>query len=186
MKKTTLIAILCCALPVVLIVLFSTFAGKRTDRPTPSVTSLQNNQSIGVQVGNMAPDFSFETIDGETVTLSELKGQPVLFAFALTEGCAACIIEAINVREAQQQVPFTVVQLAISPYETVESLQYFQNEYGAPDWLVGFDKDYKISNQYQVKSADTTYIVDANGKIIYRDDGDAAEIETIVNVLKKL
>ena len=149
--------------------------------PTVSPTD-----AIGINIGDKAPDFSFKTIEGQEVSLSSFKGQPVLFAFALTEGCAACIIEARAVREAQQQIPFKVIQLAISPYETVESLQYFQNAYGASDWLVGFDEDNKISNQYKVKAVDTTYIVDANGKIIYRDDGYPADVETIVNVLKKL
>ena len=158
------------------------FASAQSNNTSPTVSPID---VIGINMGDKAPEFSFETIDGKAVTLSELRGQPVLFAFALTEGCAACIIEARAVREAQQQIPFKVVQLAISPYETIESLQYFQKIYGASDWLVGFDKDNKISNSYKVKAADTTYIVDANGKIIYRDDGYPADVETIVTALKK-
>ena len=160
---------------------------RTTQDTTKDVQNVSSDtQQIELGVGQTAPEFSFETIDGKAVTLSELRGQPVLFAFALTEGCAACIIEARAVREAQQQIPFKVVQLAISPYETIESLQYFQKIYGASDWLVGFDKDNKISNSYKVKAADTTYIVDANGKIIYRDDGYPADVETMVTALKKL
>ena len=195
MKKFITIAGICCALPLIIVAIIglssqkspSTKQSENMPAPatTPETTS-QNNQSIEIQVGNMAPDFSFQTIEGKTISLSSLRGQSVLFAFVVTQGCPACVIEAIAVREAQRQIPFKVVQLVISTYDTVESLQYFKNEYGAPDWLVGFDKDNKIRNQYQVKSVDTTYIVDAKRKIIYQDDGDPADTETIVNVLKKL
>lgn len=161
---------------------------QNTTRDTPKGT--QNSSATAGQsavgVGEIAPDFSFQTVEGQTVTLSSLKGQPVLFSFALTIGCAACIIEARSVREAQQQVPFKVIQLSINPsYETKEDLLSFRKTYGSSDWLIGFDKDERITKQYQVRAVDTTIIVDTQGKIIYRDDGIPAETEDIVNVLKK-
>lgn len=146
--------------------------------------SSQTN-GAGIKVGDIAPDFSFKTVEGQEATLSSLKGQPVLFAFALATGCAACIIEAGNVREAQKQIPFKVIQLSISPYDTPEDLLLFRNAYGSSDWMIGFDKDERITKQYQVRAVDTTLLVDAQGKIIYRDDGIPAETEDIVNVLKK-
>lgn len=149
-----------------------------------SPTSSQTNVA-GINVGEIASDFSFQTVEGQEVTLSSLKGQPVLFAFALATGCAACIIEAGNVREAQTQTPFKVIQLSINPYETPEDLLFFRKAFGNSDWLIGFDKDDKITKQYQVKAVDTTLIVDDQGKIIYRDDGFPAETKDIVNALKK-
>lgn len=147
-------------------------------------TSSQNNLA-SIKVGDIAPDFSFQTVEGQEVTLSSLKGQPVLFAFALATGCAACIIEAGNVREAQAQIPFKVIQLSISPYETSEDLLFFRKAYGSSDWLISFDEDERITKQYQVNAVDTTLIVDAQGKIIYRDDGIPAETKEIVNILNK-
>lgn len=160
---------------------------QNTTRDTSKGT--QNSSATGGQsaigVGTIAPDFSFETVEGQEVTLSSLRGQPVLFAFALTTGCAACIIEARNVRDAQTQIPFKVIQLSISPYETPEDLLFFRKAYGSSDWLIGFDNDERIAEQYQARVVDTTIVVDTEGKIIYRDDGVPVETETIVNVLKK-
>ena len=159
---------------------------RTTQDTTKDVRNVSSDtQQTELGVGQIAPDFSFKTVDEQLVTLSSFKGQPVLFSFALTIGCAACIIEAGNVREAQTQVPFKVIQLSISPYETPEDLLLFRKIYGASDWLIGFDKDERIAKQYQVRAVDTTLLVDAQGKIIYRDDGIPAETEDIVNILKK-
>ncbi|RKJ24237.1 TlpA family protein disulfide reductase, partial [Butyricicoccus sp. 1XD8-22] len=35
------------------------------------------NAEFGIQKGQMAPDFTLETITGETITLSQLKGKKV-------------------------------------------------------------------------------------------------------------
>lgn len=179
-------AIACCGIPLLILVggglalaLGASFSTNNTFD-----TSLQANVA-GVKVGDIAPDFSFQTVEGQEVTLSSLKGEPVLFAFALATGCAACIIEAENVREAQTQIPFKVIQLSINPYETPEDLLLFRKRFGNSDWLIGFDKDESISKQYQVKAVDTTLLVDAQGKIIYRDDGFPAETKDLVDVLKK-
>lgn len=167
----------------------SNFKQVSQDTTRDTTKDTQNSSATGelstVGVGAIASNFSFQTVERQEVTLSSLKGQPVLFAFALTTGCAACIIEAGNVREAQKQIPFKVIQLSISPYDTPENLLSFRKAYGNSDWLMGFDKDERIAKQYQVRAVDTTILVDAQGKIIYRDDGIPAETEDIVNVLKK-
>jgi len=162
---------------------------RQSDTPNTNIISQNTNSNIvvqaGINIGDKAPDFSFTTVEGQETTLSSFKGQPVLFAFALTTGCASCIITAGNVLEAQKQIPFKVIQLSVSPYETPEDLLFFRETFGNSDWLIGFDKDEMVAKQYQVKAVDTTLIVDAQGKIIYREDGIPAETEDIVNVLKK-
>lgn len=42
-----------------------------SDVPSAPVT----DRRVGSSVGDLAPDFTVETVDGETVTLSELRGQ---------------------------------------------------------------------------------------------------------------
>lgn len=189
MKKTLVIAICCVLLLLALGAL--TWLGSRgfgqISSPTASAptTTASPSPIVGIRKGNIAPDFTFTTIDGKTATLSSLRGQPVIFAFVLTVGCAPCAIEAATVREAQQQVPFRVIQLAINLKETVDDLRLFRDTLGTSEWFIGYDTDNAIAQQYGVRAIDTTIMVDANGAIIYRDDGyPIEEPETIVNLLK--
>jgi cytochrome oxidase Cu insertion factor (SCO1/SenC/PrrC family) len=43
-----------------------------------------NGPSVGYRVGDIAPDFELLNLEGETVTLSELRGSPVMINFWTT------------------------------------------------------------------------------------------------------
>lgn len=190
-KHFFLITIACCFLPIVILLILSQSDTKQS--ALPSTAELKNNNGSvknssvtgeGVLVDEMATDFSFSTIDGKTIQLSSLRGQPVIFSFALTTGCESCIIEAENIREAQKQVSLQVIQLAINPQDTVNDLKNFRYNYGSSDWLIGYDKGLEIADTYKVKSPDTTIVINSEGKIIYRDDGFPIEPQVLVNLLK--
>lgn len=42
------------------------------------------------QVGDKAPNFTLENIDGESVSLSDFRGKPVIIAFHKRHGCPGC------------------------------------------------------------------------------------------------
>ncbi len=42
--------------------------------------------SSGLQVGDDAPDFSLQSVDGNRVSLSDFSGQPVLLYFHMAVG----------------------------------------------------------------------------------------------------
>lgn len=132
----------------------------------------------------MAPDFSFQTIEGKTVILSSLRGQPVIISFVLTVGCVPCKAEALNIQTVRKQIPnFKVIQLAINHRETADDLRNFRDSFGDPDWLIGFDNDLKIAELYAVRAVDTTILINADGRVIYRDDGYPIETRTLIEKL---
>src|SRR5690625_3960792 len=51
---------------------------------TSSETESGAETEVGLEEGNQAPDFELETIDGETVRLSELRGEKILLNFWAT------------------------------------------------------------------------------------------------------
>lgn len=72
------------------------------DSGEASITSVQVSDAAKlVEVGQAAPDFTATTIDGRTVTLSELRGHPVWLVFEAS-WCAACRSEAPDVEAAYQ------------------------------------------------------------------------------------
>ena len=46
-------------------------------------------KEVGLSVGNVAPDFSLRTLDGQTVRLSDFRGKPVIVNF-WTTWCPPC------------------------------------------------------------------------------------------------
>jgi peroxiredoxin Q/BCP len=56
-----------------------------------------------VAEGKPAPDFELKTDTGETVTLSALKGQPVVLYFYPKDDTPGCTTQACGIRDAYQE-----------------------------------------------------------------------------------
>lgn len=138
--------------------------------PTGRVVEKTEFNSVGVNVGEVAEDFSLTTVEGETVNLSDFKGRTVVVSFMAT-WCVPCQIEAENIKKAQEYGDLVVIQIGVDPRESDQDLIKFKKRFGGEDWFIGFDKGFEISKKYVVKSFDTTIVVNSDGVIVYRDDG---------------
>lgn len=166
------------------------FNPSSTDTSGAVSTTIEDNANssenliLGNQTGNLAPDFTFKTIEGQSVKLSDFKGKYVLFA-SMATWCTPCQREAGNVRNFQNKHPeldLVVIQVDVDPNETNQDLINFKNSLGNSDWLMGFD-DGTITQSYNFRTFDATIIVDPDGKIIYRDDGWPVDGQTLESLL---
>jgi peroxiredoxin len=91
-------------------------SGTQTPDQTETHASLETPEPRKlVAAGQMAPDFTLQTIDGETVSLSDLRGRVVVIDF-WTTWCLGCVQELpITDRFAQwveeEDLPITVLAL---------------------------------------------------------------------------
>lgn len=134
---------------------------------------------IGSNVGDIAPDFSITDMDGNQVSLSQFKGKLVALAFFAT-WCTPCQIEADRLKQIDDETggrKFIVYQIGVDNRETLSELEQFKSEYGNDDWVVGFGFD--VAEQYNVKTLDTTLIIDGEGNIVYRDNGIPASLNQL-------
>jgi len=60
--------------------------------------------------------------------------------------------------------------LDVDPSSTPDRLQQFRTYAGNPSYTWSFDKNGQVTQAYRIRSLDTTIIVDANGRIVYRDE----------------
>jgi cytochrome c biogenesis protein CcmG/thiol:disulfide interchange protein DsbE len=124
----------------------------RTDRPPAP------------QAGFAAPDFSLETPDGATISLSDLRGQVVLVNFWAT-WCPPCRAEmpAIQgVYERYQDRGFSV--LAVDVGEGDAQVAAFADQQGLT-FPILLDRDTSVSNRYQVRAMPSTFFIDQSGTI---------------------
>jgi len=140
--------------------------------------------NIGANVGDIAPDFTLNDVDGNSYTLSQFKGKPVLLAYFAT-WCTPCQIEANTVKQVDDETggnKFAVYQIGVDDRENLNDLKQFKSGYGNNDWIIGFGFD--VAEQYNVRTLDTTLIIDEDGIIVYRDNGIPANADVLRKWLK--
>ena len=100
------------------------------------------------KVGNVAPQFSLQDQDGETVSLKQFKGTHTVVLYfypkAMTPGCT---VQACGLRDAAPQLnKRDVVALGVSP-DPVTRLAKFRDRDGLNFTLLS-DEDHAIADKY--------------------------------------
>lgn len=129
------------------------------------------------QIGEQAPDFEARTDTGETVRLSDYRGQKVVLYFYPKDDTSGCTKQACGFRDNYAEIEARdAVVLGVSP-DPEASHQKFKTKYDLPFTLL-VDEDHSISEMYGVwgekKMFGNTYmgiirshfVIDENGKII--------------------
>ena len=129
-----------------------------------------------VEEGAPAPDFELASDEGETVTLSALRGKPVVLYFYPKDDTPGCTTEACEFRDAYDRFRKQGVEiLGVSP-DTEASHQKFKSKYELPFPLLA-DPDHRAAEAYGVWKEKrnygktymgierSTFVIDADGKV---------------------
>ena len=138
--------------------------------------SLDNRRSVAMTaiapstvpaVGQQAPDFTLPSTSGEKVTLSALRGKPVLLAFFPLAFSSTCTAELCEMRDDHDQFAGRgVTVLPISVDHTYSLKEYKAKHHMHVDLLSDFMRD--VSRKYGVLIEDRGY---ANRAYFLLDDG---------------
>ena len=124
----------------------------------------EESNEIGIRKGELAPDFELETLDGETVKLSDYKGQRVMLNFWAT-WCPPCRAEMPDMQKFQEDKDVQI--LAVNLLETEsnpEVVQEFMDELELT-LTVPMDEVSAVSNEYAIMAYPTSFMIDSNGRI---------------------
>ncbi|MEJ8777474.1 peroxiredoxin family protein [Pseudogracilibacillus sp. ICA-222130] len=121
---------------------------------------------VGIEQGNIAPDFELETMDGEKVKLSDYRGQKVLLNFWAT-WCPPCRSEMPDMQKVHDEFGEDVVILAVNLTETESSLQTVTNFLQELEitFTILQDVDTMIATTYQANALPTSYLLNTDGSI---------------------
>ncbi len=133
--------------------------------------------------GFLAPDFTLVTLDGEELTLSELRGRPVVLNF-WASWCGPCRIETPHFQSFSENFADELVVLGVNQQESAEAITAFAEEFSVTYPLL-FD-DGEVYQMYAVFGLPTTYFISADGVIVDVIPGAATEAVLVEKVERLL
>ena len=138
-------------------------------------------------VGDKAPDFTLESIDSESISLSDFQGKTVLIVFT-----------SVNCKECEEQMPYLIGAyqqangelVVLDIYHMIYDARIIK-DYVTKKQFTTFpalpDPNNKVANSYgATRFPPTNFIIDAAGIIRYKKIGPFQSQEEIEDILDSL
>jgi peroxiredoxin Q/BCP len=150
-----------------------------------------------VEEGKPAPDFTLRSDAGEDVSLSSLKGSPVVLYFYPRDDTPGCTAQACGIRDAWGEFERRgAVVLGVSP-DAEGSHVRFKQKYELPFTLLS-DPDHAVADAYGVWGEKSyagktyigvkrsTFVIDAAGNVAkaFHDVKPAGHAEQVLEALR--
>jgi peroxiredoxin Q/BCP len=104
---------------------------------------------VPIEAGKAAPDFTLTSDTGETVSLSSLRGKPVVLYFYPKDNTPGCAKQACGIRDAWGEFERRgAVVLGVSPDSVTKHVK-FREKYALPFTLLA-DEDHAVAERYGV------------------------------------
>lgn len=143
--------------------------GEKIDTSSTQVSAEVNNKTkSGIEVNQMAPDFSLKTLDGKEAKLSDYRGQKVILNFWAT-WCPPCKAEIPHMEKYYKNHAKKdhVEILAVNLTKSDKDENYIK------DFIKSYDMTYPVlldtegeqQKQYEIVTIPTTFIIDTKGVI---------------------
>ena len=140
-------------------------------------------EGTGLEKGDTPPQFKLETLDGEALSLEDVKGKKVILNFWAT-WCEPCREEmpVFDEYDAQNEDVVVVAVNMTHKDGNIDKITNFISEYGLT-FPVLLDEAGDVSKAYEVINIPSTYLLDEQGIIQLKING--ALDETMLDLYMK-
>jgi peroxiredoxin len=131
-----------------------------------STTPSSPGTTIGLQIGDVAPNFTLTSLDGKQLSLSQFRGKPVMlnFWYSTCPGCLAEIPGMQRFYSAQQAAGKDFVILGVNSVDDAQTAQQFVQQYGLT-YSLALDNNQQVATLYNLTATPTSYFIDRQGII---------------------
>lgn len=165
-------------------------AGNAANSPGGQTFTTESSVPVGSSVGDRAPDFTVQNLDGDDVTIkiSDYRGKIVMINFWAT-WCVPCTEEMPSlqiVSDNWSSQGVVLIAIADNYEETIDSVNEFILGEGYT-FPVYYDSEGQGKTLYSINTRPTTFFIDREGIIRYMQIGsfsDQAEIESRLNFVE--
>lgn len=158
---------------IILLLIASVFVyGCTTSSNNPNVQGQSVAGKVGTGKGNLAPDFTINTIDGKTLTLSELASDKPTVLYFFATWCPNCARDLAAVKDIYPQYADKVNFLAIDMdlKESEYQIASYKQRMNLPDIEFAAGKR-SILSDYNVVYTTTKYFIGKDRTILNKDIG---------------
>lgn len=140
-----------------------------------------------VKPGESSTDFELKNLDGETVSLSDYRGNAVMLNF-WASWCGPCRFEMPYIQEIYEDIKWKAAGLVILAVNYGESAAVVENfmENNGFEFTVLLDTTGEVADEYNVRGIPATFFIDERGIIRYSDVGAFSSKEQIEQRLREL
>jgi len=119
--------------------------------------------STAPEVGKQAPDFTLGTMAGTEITLSELRGTPVVLNFWAIY-CPYCQRELPYFEQLAEQSAGEVAIIMVNTQDARSGIEKFFGDYKV-HFTVALGGGTQVSDKYNIQYIPTTFFIDSGGII---------------------
>ncbi len=127
---------------------------------------LRSNNSL--KPGESIQDFSINTHDGQSLSLSTFSGRYVLIDFWFV-GCSSCIENFPKLKQLKEARADKLKIISLSPYDTNEKITTFLRKRPKFDWIfASIDRRSELLDYFNIMYYPTYFLISPTGKLIKR------------------
>jgi peroxiredoxin len=132
----------------------------------PSAVGAPRSSSPSPREGFLAPDFTLDTLQGEAVKLSDLRGKIVVLNF-WTTWCPPCRAETPALETSYgsyKEADVIILGVNLTNEDSLQEVEAFVQEFGLT-YPILLDRDGTVGLLYQLNGLPTTFFINREGVI---------------------
>lgn len=133
---------------------------------------LGGSSAMALEIGAPAPEFSGAATGGETLRLSELRGQWVVLYFYPKADTPGCTAQSCSLRDGFSEIQARNAKVIGVSLDSIDSQEAFREKHNLPFPLIA-DTDKEIARAYDVLATFSlftqrrTFIIDPDGNLAH-------------------